>query len=56
MDTQQKRITLNFHEAFVARLNDFAVRHRMKKNAVLKMAFELLEDSYIKVPPKDLDY
>jgi hypothetical protein len=35
---------LNFPEIFVDRLKAYAQRHGMKVNAVVKQAFELLED------------
>lgn len=40
-----KFVTLNFPEIFVDRLDAYAKAHGMKRNAVLKQAFELLEDT-----------
>ena len=39
-----KNVTLNFPEVFLERLRLYARKHGMKLNAVLKRAFELLED------------
>ncbi len=44
MPKKKDHITLNFSEAFLDRLRKYAASHGMKINAVLKKAFELLED------------
>lgn len=41
---KKDHITLNFSERFLERLREYATRNGMKINAVLKKAFELLED------------
>ncbi len=41
---KDEHITLNFSEAFLERLKAYARRHDMKINAVVKKAFEYLED------------
>lgn len=38
-------VTLNFSPLFLERLRAYAKAHGMKVNAVLKRAFELLEDT-----------
>jgi hypothetical protein len=48
MDEEMKYLHLNFSHIFVDRLRAYADRHGMKLNAVLKKAFELLEDSEAK--------
>lgn len=44
MTKKPDHITLNFSEIFLDRLRSYADRHNQKLNAVLKEAFELLED------------
>jgi hypothetical protein len=54
-----KYLHLNFSEVFVDRLKAYARKHNMKVNAVLKQAFELLEDRDSRKPqeaPSDFDY
>lgn len=43
--SEQKRITLNFHRRLVERMKSYADHRRMKLNAMLKFAFEFMEDN-----------
>jgi len=53
---KDKYLNLNFSEHFIGRLRLYAQKHDMKLNAVVKKAFELLEDQEGKAQPKDFDY
>lgn len=44
MASKEGHVTLNFSPILLGRMRDYAKRHDMKLNAVLKRAFEALED------------
>jgi hypothetical protein len=62
-DRPQKRLMLNFSPVFIDRVKKYASGHGMKINAVLKKAFEHLEDHEAALEsvaprkaPRDLGY